>query len=178
MSLRNLMGVLFFLSLLGSLPGHTDQGINLSIQKFGQVTPDIYRGGRPSAADIPILQSQYKIHTIVDIEDDTKVIDTEQQTAIGIGMLFLPTPLGSFNKPTDEDVNQILVELQNPSNFPIFLHCHYGEDRTGMIIGLYRVEIQHWTADAAYQEMLTNGFHTFLKGLDSYFRQRTGYTGH
>ena len=80
-------------------------------------------------------------------------------------------------RPSDVQINQILSALADTNNFPIFIHCHHGQDRTGLIIGLYRVEAQGWAPAKAYQEMLVNGFHPNLAGLDKYFRDRTGYSG-
>jgi tyrosine-protein phosphatase SIW14 len=167
------MGVLLSLSLATvlSIPA------SATVAGFLPVTADIYRGGRPTSSDLASLQSQYKISTDIDLEDDTKVNDQEQAAANKLKMQFLLTPMNPYAIPTDSAVNGILAELQNATNFPIFIHCHYGEDRTGLIIALYRVEVQGWTPAKAYQEMLADGFHPSLTDLDNYFRKRTGYTG-
>ena len=71
---------------------------------------------------------------------------------------------------------ETLVNLHlDEKNFPIFLHCAHGEDRTGLLMGLYRVEVQGWTPEKAYLEMLKLGFHPKFKALDDYFRDRTGF---
>jgi protein tyrosine/serine phosphatase len=148
-----------------------------TVAGFLQVTANIYRGGRPTESDLVSLQNQYKVMTDIDLEDDTKVNDQEQADATNLQMQFLLTPMNPYATPTDADVNGVLGQLQNAKYFPIFIHCHYGEDRTGLIIGIYRVEVQGWTPAQAYQEMLANGFHKTLTYLDNYFRKRTGYTG-
>lgn len=148
-----------------------------AISKYLQVTDSIFRGGRPTASDLAAIETQNKIYTVIDLEDDTKVMDQEQVDATKLKMQFLPTPMNPYVKPSDSEINGVLSELQDAKNFPIFIHCHYGEDRTGLIIGIYRVLVQQWTPAQAYQEMLANGFHPALKGLDQYFRQRTGYSG-
>jgi protein tyrosine/serine phosphatase len=48
------------------------------------------------------------------------------------------------------------------------VHCTHGQDRTGLIIGLYRLN-EGWTKDAAYKEMLVHHFHSSLHGLHEYW---------
>ena len=38
---------------------------------------------------------------------------------------------------------------------------------TGLVVGAYRVRVEHWTKRAAYQEMKAHGFHSMLRGLYS-----------
>jgi len=55
------------------------------------------------------------------------------------------------------------------------LHCHYGADRTGAAVALYRIHIQKWTADAAIREMTRGGYHFhFIHGhLKRFIRRFT-----
>ena len=149
----------------------------LTIARYLQVTDGIFRGGRPTSADLAAIATQNKIATVIDLEDDTKIVDQEKADATKLHMKFLLTAMNPYAVPSDGEVNGVLSELQDSKNFPIFIHCHYGEDRTGLIIGIYRVEVQRWTPAQAYQEMLANGFHQSLTDLDNYFRKRTGYSG-
>ena len=45
------------------------------------------------------------------------------------------------------------------------VHCTHGQDRTGYVIGRYRVLHDHWTKDRAYQEMREHHFHPELHGV-------------
>jgi protein tyrosine/serine phosphatase len=51
----------------------------------------------------------------------------------------------------------------------VLVHCTHGQDRTGLIIGVYRLLESHWTKDAAYQEMRAYGFHPELHGLHEFW---------
>jgi hypothetical protein len=60
---------------------------------------------------------------------------------------------------------------------PVYIHCELGRDRSGLIIGLYRVRYEGWSPCAAYAEMQQFGFNERLRGLDRYFWERHGRPG-
>jgi len=47
----------------------------------------------------------------------------------------------------------------------ILVHCEHGEDRTGRVIGEYRVRVSGYTKDRAFKEALSLGYHLELVGL-------------
>lgn len=139
-----------------------------------QVTDQIYRSGRPGNGDLAELKKDQGIRTVIDLEDSNQVIQQEEKEAEQLGLKFVTSPMSWAIRPKDAEVDQLLNILRDEKNLPILVHCRHGEDRTGLIIGLYRVEVQGWTPEAAYQEMLKLGFHRQLVNLDGYFRKRTG----
>lgn len=54
---------------------------------------------------------------------------------------------------------QVMQTVENDPSKKLYLHCTMGEDRTGMVAGLYRMVFQGWTADKAFlEEMCARGF--------------------
>jgi protein tyrosine/serine phosphatase len=149
-----------------------------TIPKFSQVSDSLFRGGRPQQNDLAQVQSRYGVSTVVDIENNVQAIRQERGFAAQLQMEFISEPMDWETRPSDDQVNAILDLLKHSNGGPVFIHCTHGEDRTGLIVGLYRVEVQGWTPEQAYSEMLQMGFHTKFKALDDYFRARTGYRGH
>lgn len=143
-----------------------------TIPKFIQVNEHIARGGRPSEADVKELKSMgYK--TIINIEDAMKVVKSEMSLAKSLGLQYYSFPMASLREPKDKLVDNILVQLKNPENYPIFIHCQHGEDRTGMMMGFYRFYFEGWSAQQAYKEMKDLGFHAILFPLKHYWDERT-----
>jgi protein tyrosine/serine phosphatase len=83
-------------------------------------------------------------------------------------------PLSAIWYPKKQDVDTALEALADKSLRPIFVHCEHGRDRTGMIIGLYRVFHEKWKAEDAWSEMLARGFRSMLVSLTRYFSLQTG----
>lgn len=137
-----------------------------------QISETIKRGGRPEMSDILSLRQQgYK--TIINLENDRGPVEREKQYAESLGFQYISNPMSAFEKPDDAAIDALLEVMQNPENQPIFIHCLHGRDRTGLVSGLYRVFVDNWTADAAYDEMLNLGFRPFFYNLKDYFKQKT-----
>ena len=153
---------------------------------FAQVTPNIYRGGHPDDSALQFLKN-LGIKTIVDLEIDDLVeatasdIDQEMKGAAALGIREIREPMSAFSLAAsgsfNEEINQIITLLADPSQGPYYVHCAHGQDRTGLVIGLERVFDQAWTPAAAWREMLAHGFHNYFLGLDSYFQRKTSWTG-
>ena len=99
----------------------------------------------------------------------------ELDAALNAGIKVISLPMSGFWTPKDPQVNAALAAMNETSLRPLFVHCQHGQDRTGLVMGLYRVESEHWQAGHAYEEMKTLGFHPSLFFLNHYFENRTGF---
>jgi hypothetical protein len=77
---------------------------------------------------------------------------------------------------TNHRINEILdLMSQGDEAHPVFVHCQKGEDRTGLVVGLYRVLNQKWAPQDAWNEMFKFGYHPHFRALTHYFEKRTGW---
>jgi protein tyrosine/serine phosphatase len=60
--------------------------------------------------------------------------------------------------PEVEDLVRFLKIVTDPKRTPAFVHCHYGADRTGTVIAVYRIAVQGWSKAEAIREMTQGGF--------------------
>jgi hypothetical protein len=60
--------------------------------------------------------------------------------------------------PKDEIFARFLKVVQENPGKKIFVHCRFGDARTGMMIAAYRMKVQGWTAEQALREMQSFGF--------------------
>lgn len=147
---------------------------SFEIPRFQQVNSGLYRGGRPQPGDhLKILKAR-GVKTIINLENDAQQATWDQKEAQKVGIDFYSEPMTAFRRPDDKQVQRILTALTNSQYHPIFIHCKHGKDRTGLIIGLYRVFVDKWPAQKAYQEMLQIGFDPRFAALDKYFKDKTG----
>jgi protein tyrosine/serine phosphatase len=103
----------------------------------------------------------------------SKPVEAEKKRAEELGVKFVSFPMDVNKTPTDDEIESILNVMEDPANQPLLIHCFHGEDRTGLLVGLYRFYQDKWTPEAAYQEMLKMGFHKKFTALKDYFFEKT-----
>lgn len=144
------------------------------IPNLFKMNDNVYRGGRVTAVGMKQLKKM-GVTTIINIENDEEAISADRKFATANGLRYVSIPFDTFKKPSDAKVDAVLKLLQDRSLGPIYLHCKHGRDRTGMIMGLYRVFVDGWHPKAAYKEMKDRGFRTLIWTLDNYYKKRSGY---
>jgi protein tyrosine/serine phosphatase len=154
------------------------------IANFVKVRTGLYRGGHPDANGLDYLK-KLGVKTIVDLEVEDFIeafpwdISEEVNGAQARRIALLRFPMSAFEPALssrfDDQMDAIEKVLVDPSRAPVYVHCKHGQDRTGLVIGIERVEHEKWTPKAAHDEMVKLGFHTFFLGLEHYFEEKTGY---
>ncbi|MGK5089101.1 tyrosine-protein phosphatase [Bdellovibrionota bacterium FG-2] len=164
------------LLVLGAVLVFSQSGL-ADIVRFQEAAPGIYRGGQPeTAADYDMLQS-LGVRTIINLRSD-ETVAVESEVAKLREIEFISAPMKGFTAPKDETVELALTTLMDPGFYPVFIHCKQGKDRTGLVVGLYRVYHDGWKPRAAYKEMRKIGFNHWLLGLDVYYWWHTVFSKH
>jgi tyrosine-protein phosphatase SIW14 len=128
------------------------------IPHAGRISETLYRGAQPQEVGFSELKL-LGITTIVDLRsEDREKVEWERKHAESLGMRFVHIPVNGWSPPTDEQVAQFLSLLRDNPGQKVFMHCHFGEDRTGVFTAIYRIAFDKWSADRAIQEMYFFGF--------------------
>ncbi len=144
---------------------------------FRTVTSTIYRGGRPTVSDLKALAG-LGVTLIVNLENVPDVVRAEADAANALGIRFVSIPLDAAVTPTDSAIDHAIADIAPRGQGKAYVHCQRGQDRTGLVVALFRVESQQWTPKKAYDEMMADGLSLkYAKPLEVYFRARTGYRG-
>ena len=144
----------------------------LGVSNFAKVTPFLYRGGQPHGTGYLELKKMG-----VDIVVDLRLsgTDTEKAQVNKLGMSYISIPWHCLF-PTDQTFARFLRVLRDHPKKKIFVHCRYGDDRTGMAIAAYRMAVEGWSATEARKEMNKFGFHKLvcasLVGYEKTFPKR------
>jgi tyrosine-protein phosphatase SIW14 len=138
-------------------PGHCagKRQTLLGVGNFGEVTPMLYRGGQPNQVG---LEGLAKMGVNIVVDGRLTGRDQERKEVNRMGMQFVELPWHCLF-PKDETFVRFLAVLRDHPGKKVFVHCRYGDDRTGMMIAAYRMAVEGWTAEEARQEMEQFGFH-------------------
>jgi len=142
-------------------PDHGEKIRIPGIPNAGKISDLLYRGAQPREVGLSELKL-LGITTIVDLRgEDREKIMWERQHAESLGMRFINIPVSGWAPPTDAQVVQFLALFRDSPGQKIFLHCRFGDDRTGVFTAVYRMAIEKWPAEQATKEMYFFGFNGF-----------------
>ena len=141
------------------------------VSNAGKVSETLFRGAQPSAQGLAELK-KLGVTTIVDLRGNSGPVAWERAQAESLGIRFVNIPVRGWSPPADAQVAQFLKFVQQDPTQKIFVHCYYGEDRTGVMVATYRIAQQNWTPEQAVAEMNSFGFHYHLyPRMKSYVRE-------
>ncbi|WP_432635880.1 fused DSP-PTPase phosphatase/NAD kinase-like protein [Candidatus Avelusimicrobium sp.] len=132
-----------------------------------QVSPWLYRGGQPTRQGYEELVKM-GIKTVINL----RVTPQDKKLIAGLPLTVYQVPINPVMLNTD-GVDEVLKLLSDPANYPIYIHCRYGSDRTGTMVALYRMAVEDWPREHAIQEMTSPhfGFHKVFTNLLRYIQQ-------
>ncbi|MBI4533298.1 MAG: tyrosine-protein phosphatase [Candidatus Melainabacteria bacterium] len=146
---------------------------SVNLPNFHVVHPYLLRGGEPSVAGLHKLK-EMGVNTIIDLRSDQKKVQTEKSTVKQLGMRFINLPMTS-KAPTTSAVKTFLTLLTQAStaSSPVFVHCAHGSDRTGCMIGIWRVAHDGWSYDETFTEMRKYYFNPKFSQLSETVKKMT-----
>jgi tyrosine-protein phosphatase SIW14 len=136
----------------------------------GKITDALFRGAQPHTEGIEQLK-KIGITTIVDLRGENRdLVEKERKQAESLGIRFVSIPVSGWSPPTNEQVAQFL-SLFTDKKEKVFVHCRFGDDRTGVFVATYRMAFDRWPAEQAMKEMYFFGFNgLWHPSMKSYIR--------
>ena len=131
-----------------------------SLPRFHQVAPGVYRGGQPKEGGYEWLK-QRGVKTIINLRDERD----ERKHVESLGFNYVYLPMDARDEISPSAIQTFLETVSDPARQPVFVHCHRGADRTGFMVGVYRIAKQGWTPEQAYDEARDIGMRWWYRGL-------------
>jgi tyrosine-protein phosphatase SIW14 len=139
------------------------------VENAGKISDFLYRGAQPRGDGYDELK-KLGVAIVVDLRNSKPVNvkgrdggETREQVKVeAAGMRYVEIPTSAFFGPTQIQVATFLQLLRDNEKQKIFVHCYFGDDRTGVMVATYRIAMDHWTSDEAYNEMRAYHFHKHL----------------
>ena len=142
------------------------------LPNFAQVASFLYRSGQPNQAGVAKIEG-LGVKTILKLNSDDPL---ESDWAASNGLDLETVPMSPSVSPTYDQIDAALAIINDPAKQPVLVHCHLGHDRTGAVIGAFRVVVQGMSVDQAAAEAKALGYsNPHFQDIASYL---TGYLAH
>jgi len=164
-----------------ALLGATPTTVTHTIPNLRQVKPGLWRSGQPRTVFDWDYLKKLGVTRVVKLNFEREYSDSFARV-VGITTYVVSVqPEGdkdlisditnTFVRPDEKTIEEAekLIDL----SVGTLVHCTHGQDRTGYLIGRYRVNSDGWSKNDAYTEMLKYGFHPELHGLHEAWEEFT-----
>jgi len=140
------------------------------VPNFHQVDEHVFRGAQPTPEGFKNL-TKLGVKTVIDLRGGNDHTAGEKTVVETLGMKYVHVPMKGLTAPTDEQVARVLALLDQPSastDWPVFVHCKRGRDRTGTVIACYRITHDHWDNQKALREARLLGMSWVERSMQAY----------
>lgn len=136
------------------------------LPNFYRVSDVLYRGAQPTDDGLLRLPGM-GFKTVVNV----RLGDTDGPCMADLPIGYEHWPMSAMTIGDDEVV-RFLQLVSDKDRTPVFVHCHHGADRTGVLCAMYRVAMQGWAREDAIAEMTRGGmrFNSLFQNLVTYVR--------
>jgi tyrosine-protein phosphatase SIW14 len=158
-------------------------------KRFRVVTPGrFYRSGCMTASGLEKTLKTHGIRTVINLMEEAPDPDlpahyfarrTVKESElcrkhgtryVNIVVKYLPRNASRHEQPAT--IERYLEVMDDPNSYPVLIHCKAGLHRTGVLVGVYRMEYEGWTKHQALAEIRKNGFGDFAStSANDYIRQ-------
>ncbi len=146
-------GLLALIAVVAAVPVY--RAATALPKRFAPVVEgQLYRSGAVSARQLHNLRERYGIKRVISLLDSQspECID-ERAAAERLGIEWHNVPMRGDGTSTAEQRRELMALLDDQGGDPTLVHCAAGANRTGLAIGLYRIDHDGWTYDQVLEEM-------------------------
>ncbi len=120
------------------------------------VDEGLFRGAQPTPKGFREL-AKMGVKTIVNLRSLHSDWDEIEAAGLKGHFEYVSLPMAAW-EVKEEEIISFLRIATDAMKRPLFFHCMHGADRTGTIAASYRMVMQGWSADEAFDEMKNGGF--------------------
>lgn len=135
------------------------------VENFAKVSAALWRGAQPTAEGFRSLAAA-GVKTVINLRDR----HDDAPLLTGTNLKYVRVIARAWD-PKEAELAEVLKVIANRDNWPVFVHCAHGRDRTGYVVATYRMLVDGWSADDAIREMYDFHFNTIWFRNPGFLRQ-------
>lgn len=122
----------------------------------------LYRSAQLTTEELEEVVQKYHIKTVISLRGSpsrTDYYEPEADTTERLKIKFVPIPMSDVYYPLESELKEVFSVFENPTDYPVLIHCRVGTDRTGMIAALYERVYMNKSVDEALEELTFAHWH-------------------
>ena len=143
------------------------QGLGPLPYNYREIDGRIFAGGHPlnpanglNNTDVQALKilkylKSKGVRTVIDLQNDQKTEERYVRLLNEAGLKRIHIPLSWLKPPSKDDWKKMSAAF----SAPVFIHCKWGADRTGLIIAKYLIVFKGYSLNEALAAVSTGGSH-------------------
>lgn len=135
--------------------------------RFEEISANkVYKSALIPPNEIASYLKKYNINTVINLLDPSTqdVLNPATQSEVNEEALAIEQYNHENNKavkhvnipsrqvPSDDKIEQFLAVLDNPSSYPVLIHCYHGTGRAELYSAIYRLEFENWSNQDAREK--------------------------
>lgn len=132
-----------------------------------RVTDNLYRSAQPTAEGMANAE-KLGVKTVLSL----RAFHGDNRVTKDTGLEYRRIPINTWNIDESE-IQEALAAITSGRGGPFLVHCQHGADRTGLLIASYRIVIQGWSKEAAFDELQNGGYgyHAIWKNIPTFIEK-------
>jgi hypothetical protein len=125
------------------------------LHRLRKVITGLYRGSAPTPQDLQWLKDSLGIRKVVSLDKTTgdKIDRACKLLGIKHVKVYIDENRITLINALHHNLKSLLID-----GGPTYLHCHYGKDRTGLIVALFKIKYMGMNPEKAIEEAKSLGF--------------------
>lgn len=123
---------------------------------FHIVDNNLWRSSQPNSESIKRMKL-HGLKSIINLRGDEQTDIWEKKLSDSLGIKYFSKPMDATKEQDLNYLKEILSLIEDENNQPVLIHCLGGKDRTGLIVGMYKLKYSDISMEDLKKEIIMYG---------------------
>lgn len=131
---------------------------------FHIVDNNLWRSSQPNSESIKRMKL-HGLKSIINLRGDEQTDIWKKKLSDSLGIKYFSKPMDATKEQDLDYLKEILSLIEDENNQPVLVHCLGGKDRTGLIVGMYKLKYSNISMEDLKKEIIMYGHDEKYKSI-------------